>query len=331
MKVPARQQVAAAGTLPFDHCVIVYNPRSTQAEQTKQRIEQLRKLFPRDAVTLLEVQRDAGGNRTLLHQQAAKLSSRTLLAVGGGDGTVNFVINTLLTDPFFTPEQRQTVVLPLWGGNANDLACMLNGAPGRTSIPELIQAAKRVTVYPLRCEMTADGTADNRIAVCYASFGASAFAAQQLETLRGIRPFFHALLLPRFVHELTMVVRALLSAPRFLVSDGDVTHPVFDRVFINGSRWAKVNGVPQKLTDRQYFYITVEQKRAAVVAYHIAEMTRRHPERYVVSGDRAISFTLHEPTLAQIDGEVMKLASGTDIRISLNEQPFYALSTLLPS
>ena len=64
------------------------------------------------------------------------------------------------------------------------------------------------------------------------------------------------------------------------------------------------------------------------VAYRIAEVTRRHPERYMVTSDQEVSFTLREATWTQIDGEVMQLAAGTHVRISLNEQPFYALSTL---
>jgi hypothetical protein len=331
VKPAVQQQPVTANSARFDACIIVYNPRSTQAEQAKQRLERLKKLFPQDAVTLLQFQPGADTNRALLREQAAQLGSRTLLAVGGGDGTVNFVVDALLHDPHFTPEQRRATVLPLWGGNGNDLAYMLNGSPGRLSLDRLLQAGKPVSVYPLCCAITTNEKTTNYTAICYASFGASAFAAQQLESMRGARPFFHRSGLAKFIHELGMVWRAMLRAPRFLVLDTASPRPIYDRLFINGSRFAKVSGIPLHLTDKQFYAITVEQKRASEVAYHLAELLRRHPEHYVVQNGQVIDFTLYEAAWAQIDGEIIHLSTGSSVRMYQAKQPFHALSTLLSS
>ncbi len=329
MKAVLQRQSATTNTIPFDTCIIVYNPRSTQAEQTLQRIESLSKLFPKDAITLLEIRPNADANRTLLRNEVARLGSRTLLAVGGGDGTANFVVDVLLGDPHLTPEQRRAAVLPLWGGNGNDLAHMLNGSPGRLPLNTLLQTGKSVAVYPLRCIITTEDKAVQRTAICYASFGASAFAAHQLESMRGTRPFFHRLGLAKFIHELGLVWRAMLRAPRFLVLDTTSPRPIYDRLFINGSRFAKVSGVPLQLTDKQFCAITVEQKRASAVAYHLAELLRRHPEHYIVQNGQTIDFTLYEAAWAQIDGEIVHLPAGSSVSVQQAEQPFYALSTLL--
>jgi len=314
----------------FDTCVIVYNPTSTQAIHAHERIQKLRELFPESAVTLIRTSPEGReANKQLLCAQADKLGGRTLLAIAGGDGTINFVIDALLRDPHFTPEMRCTTILPLWGGNGNDLAHMLNGTPPRQSLNPLLSSGKRVAVYPLRCEIVTGDTTSTYTAICYASFGASALAARQLETLRGVRPFFHAIGAAKFVHELGMVVRALLSAPGFLVDDDETTKTIYDRLCINGSRFAKVSGVPLRLTDRQFCYITVEQKRMASMAFHITELIRKHPGRYTVSDGRTIAFTLREAAWAQIDGEVMRIDSGAHVRVRQAEQPFYALSTSL--
>jgi len=330
-RVAKRTKSVATGQSTFDTCVIVCNPASTQAAQAHERIQQLQKQFPEKAVTLIYTSPDGHeANKLLLRAQADKLHEHTLLAIAGGDGTVSFVINTLLGDEHFTMEMRRATILPLWGGNGNDLACMLNGAPPRQSFAPLLRSGKRVAIYPLRCETITNNETSTRMAVCYASFGASALAARELESLRGVRPFFHAIGAAKFVHELSMVVRTLLSAPGFIVDDGESTpKTIHDRLFINGSRFAKVSGVPLRLTDRQFCYITVEQKRVASMAFHITELIRKHPGRYVVTDGRTITFALREATWAQIDGEVMHLDIGTYVRVGEAEQPFYALSTSL--
>ena len=130
------------------------------------------------------------------------------------------------------------------------------------------------------------------------------------------------------MHELSMVSRAMRRASGFLVEDDSATHTVYDRYFLNGPRLAKLNRGPLELTKPQFYYITIEQKRAFAIAVHSAEL-RRHPDRYVMPAGKSVHFTLQEPTWAQIDGEVMRLVAGTEVRIGLNEQPFYAFSTLL--
>lgn len=316
--------------LAFDTCCVFYNPNSTNAAQSRSRIETLEELFPPGTVALIETSGDGTeANRRLLINIANKLGARTLLAVAGGDGSVNLLVDTLLRDPAFTQEQRRTTVLPLWGGNGNDLACMLNGPAGRVRLSKLLQSAKRIAVYPLRCEFTSEEDAQTQLAICYASFGASAYAAQWLERLRGGKSLWHRVGIARFLYEIGMVSKAMLRSPRFSVEDDTTTHPVFDRIFINGSRYAKVAGVPQKLTDRQFYYVNVEQKKVSTLAFHITEIIRRHPDQYLIGGKRTIGFTLRETALAQLDGEVMQLGPGTIVRISLNDEPFYALSTLL--
>ncbi|HUB93388.1 MAG TPA: diacylglycerol kinase family protein [Verrucomicrobiae bacterium] len=332
MIVRTAQQASAVikNDIPFTKCVILRNPRSTQAIQARQRIEMLRELFETDAITLFDTSPDGSeANRRLLQAHANLLGSHTLLAIAGGDGTVNLAVDTLLDANRFTPEQQQTTILPLWGGNGNDLAYMLNGAPGHLSIHDLLQTGRKVAVRPLHCEISVDGIVANYTAICYASFGASAYAAHQLEErLRDTRPFFHMFGIARFVHELGMVSHAMREAPRFVVEDSSTTHTVYERLFLNGPRLAKVNRGPLKLTDPQFYHITVDQKRLSSLAFHFSEM-RKNPSRYIVADGQAVSFTVHEPTWAQIDGEVMRLTAGTHVRVSLNDQPFYAQSTLL--
>jgi diacylglycerol kinase family enzyme len=293
-------------------------------------IQELRRLLPGYVISFIPTSPDGRhANRDLLVAHADKLGKQTLLVVAGGDGTVNMVVDILLHDPQLSDEMRQTTALPFWGGNGNDLAHMLNGSPSNPLITRILHTGQAVVIHPLICEITNDGTTNTHTAICYASFGASAFAARRLESLRGMRPFFHTIGAVKFLHELSMVSRALVGAERFAMNDGHGAKTVYDLLFINGSRFAKVNGAPLKLTDKRFFRILVEQKRLSVMAYHITELIRKHPNQYAVSDDHVISFTLQDAAWAQLDGEVMRLDAGTNVRIHLATQSFYALSTLL--
>jgi diacylglycerol kinase family enzyme len=313
----------------FETCLIIYNPASTQATRSMSYIEALRTVFTEDAVIFVPTSPEGKqANRALVTAQAEKLNSKTLIVVAGGDGTVNLVIDVLLHDKHLTPDMRQATVLPLWGGNANDLAHMLNGSPHTSRLKQILSSSERIYIHPLACEITDAQGPRTYTAICYASFGASAFAASRLEALRGMRPFFHTIGIAKFIHELGMVLRALQNAPLFTVEDAKTTRTIYDRVFLNGSRFAKISGTPLKLTDQKFFHIVVERKKLSSMAYHIVEFTRRHPEWYAVANTK-VSFTLREPTWAQLDGEVMYLEAGTKVQIRSDEQAFYALSTQL--
>src|SRR6185437_8881055 len=100
--------------------------------------------------------------------------------IAAGDGTVNLIVDLLLHDPALTTEQRQTPILPLWGGNANDLANMLNGAATRSKLRRLLQHGHVVSIRPIICTLsTPGGSRQVYAAACYASFGASAYASEE--------------------------------------------------------------------------------------------------------------------------------------------------------
>jgi diacylglycerol kinase family enzyme len=312
----------------FRRCVILYNPASTRAAQGERSIEELRTLFPKELCTVLSTSaKGRKANANLLFKHADKLGKHTLLVVIAGDGTVNMAVDALMHDPRSTESLRQTVILPLWGGNANDLAHMLNGSPRRMPLHDLLTKGQVVAVHPLRCELTNEDGAQVRTAICYASFGASAYAAQALESLRG-KKYKHPFESLKFIYELGMVVRAMIRAPRFKIASGDdEPHSVYDHVFMNGPRFAKVQGVSLKLTDKAFYHAEVERKRLSTIALHIMELTQKRAAKKVARTD-AVSFVLRDATWAQVDGEIMYLRAGTSVRTFRSPMPFYALSTM---
>lgn len=317
--------------MQFDQCIVVRNPVSTNARYADERVADLRRAYPKATFTIvMTTVAGRAANKQLLRKHADKLGRRTLLCIAAGDGTVNMVVEALVADPYFSDEARRTPVLPLWCGNANDLAYMLNGAPSATAIERVVQKGHAVSVRPLVCTLTSASmhvTPETRLAVCYASFGATAFAARALEA--SMRKDTRTYPLPgfRFVRELAVAAIALYRAPRFDVEEAGQKYRIFERIFLNGSRFAKVAAVPLDLTDEYLHSTTVTTKRFSSVFFHIAKLTKRtHTDDVTVTH---AAFTLDDDVWAQFDGETMRIPRGTKVDITLSPRPFFAPSILL--
>ena len=314
----------------FGRYIIIRNPASTDAGPVRERIRQLRALQPKAEVATIETR--PGGrnaNARLLHGIRKHLDGTALIGIAAGDGTVNLIVDLLLHDPALTTEQRQTPILPLWGGNANDLANMLNGAATRSKLRRLLQHGHVVSIRPIICTLSLpDGSRQVYAAACYASFGASAYATEELErTVRKspMRRFGGT----RFGQEVIAVFRALVEVPTFRTTQKGRTKEMFERTYLNGSRFAKVIGAPLKLTDEAFHMAMIEHKHIVAVLLHVLGLADgREGARITMTRD---SFILEDAVWAQFDGEAVRVPRGTEVTIVIGDQPFNALSTRLRS
>ena len=314
---------------PITRIIVLRNPASTHAKLAQKRIARLQvraRVADFEVLQTLPAGREA--NKALLRGLADKLGPQTLLCIAAGDGTVNMVAETLLNDPSLPDAARQTPLLPLWGGNANDLAHMLNGHGWQASLTHILHAGKPVAVQPLQCSLTLpDRTRRTHFALCYASFGASAFAAHRLSQPGQRHHPLDTVPGGRLVKELGTVIKALFDAPQIAVQEGDQTKKLYEHIFLKGSRFAKVNGVRLRLTDQHFYHTIMRRKRARSLLFHIWELTGPLAVRRV-AGDHA-SFTPQERLWAQVDGEVFAVPAGTKVEITLSERPVVLLSTRL--
>lgn len=312
----------------FARYVIIRNPESTEAGRAGARIRELRTVQPHTGVTVIET--SPGGpaaNRHLLELSRDLLGPNTLLCIAAGDGTVNMVVGLLLREPGLSTEVRRTPILPLWGGNANDLAHMLNGHASRSSMKHLLRDGHVVAIRPIACALRLpDGSERQYAAACYASFGASAFATEELERTTRKSPMrrFGG---TRFGQEIIAVSRALIESPTFTIRQGGRTREIFERTYLNGSRFAKVIGAPLKLTDEAFHMAMIEHKHFIAVLLHVLGLAEgREGARITMVND---SFTLLDDTWAQFDGEAVRIPKGTRVTVKLGSRPFHALATRL--
>jgi diacylglycerol kinase family enzyme len=316
--------------LRFDRFVVIYNPVSTNARRSRKRIAELKDLFPSKEVKLVETSPDGlEANKKLVAREANKFDEKTIVCIAAGDGTVSAVLDALLTNESIPAKAKKAPLLPLWGGNANDLAYMINGRPSKTSLKSVFEKGYVVPIYPLKVRLGSEGKSSERIAGCYVSFGASAYAAQQAELPKNKRRKIHVVPGARMAMEMLIVAKALLRAKGLTIQVDGKQQPVYERIFVNGSRIAKVDRLPIKLNEKAFYEATLERKhpKNIIALLSALKILRNRTYGEITGKDR--SFTLNEETWAQIDGEVIKLPKDTKVRISLSRTPFYVISTKL--
>ncbi|MGI0135132.1 MAG: diacylglycerol kinase family protein [Candidatus Micrarchaeaceae archaeon] len=311
----------------FDRFIVICNPISTDAHKATRKIQDLKHLYPTaEHIIVNTVRGGRSANGRLLSRYADKLGRRTLLCVAGGDGTMNMILHLLLTDSRLGPNAIETVILQLWGGNANDLAFMLNGAPGK-SLKPIFDKGRIIAIRPLACTLHRPYRTIMHLAACYASFGASGFAMQELERSIRQRSPMRQPAVTRFGQELVEVSRLLMRAPTFTVTEADHKKVIFERIFLKGSRFAKIAAAPLKLNEPKFHRATAERKSLFTLLFRIADIARDRAGRRF--GGTYDSFTVHDDIWAQFDGETVRVPAGTHVEMRIGEQPFYALSTKL--
>lgn len=303
----------------------VTNPHSSNADRVTKR---LKKLELKYGQTVTQITSEK--NPTVFKKKFAAVLKKhatkpTIVLIGGGDGTVHQVV-TATIEADYGPREN-IILLPIWGGNANDFAYMLNGLGLHKDIYKLIERGKPVTIHPLEISREKGTTTDTDYAICYASFGASAFAADILDksgparkgTFSNIAAFVIAA-------ELTRVVSAFLHAPAFKAQVNGQKVEIFEQVFTNGSRIAKVDRLPVNLTDKAFYKVAQPSKHPSMVLRILKLLTGKQVGEVT---NEPTSFQVKESVLGQFDGEVIKIPEDTVVSISLSKKSIYALSTKL--
>jgi hypothetical protein len=312
----------------FERCVVVVNPTSTNYNRGQHEIRQLAGLFALDNLEIIEVSNnDYSRPSWLITRLNAAVDKKTLLAVAGGDGTVNLIVDTILRSSEVSDAVRTAVILPLWAGNANDLAHMANGNPP-ASMESLIKRATVASVYPLAVNTSHRAKTATKLAICYVSIGASAYVSARINHPSYRRRRIYRLPGGRNLTDMATVTRAFIWAATFESVISGKRRRIYDIVMINGPRMAKLSRIPVKLTDKNFYEMLVVRKHPIFLSSLVQILRgilierRTHTER---------ALTVNETTWAQLDGEALEIHGQTDVVVRHYEQPFCILSTKLTS
>ncbi|HSX31622.1 MAG TPA: acylglycerol kinase family protein [Candidatus Saccharimonadales bacterium] len=321
--------MSTVATPSFDHFIVFLNPAGTGAKRSWARVSELQALFPDHTVDVVYSSTDGrAANQELLVGEAARLGPKTLLCIGGGDGTVGMVVETLMTHPDLSATARQTPILPLWGGNANDLAYMLNGSPSSISLKQLFAKGEVVPIQPLECKLLyKNGTEKTRIAICYTSFGGTAYASKRIAEAEHRNHPLRKLFISRLLFEAAASVREFMRAPGFAVEEAGKQKIVYERTIVNGARFAKTGIIPIRLDQKAFFDYTLENKGLVATPIEFLESTRKASVPNFLK--TTAEFNVKQTTLAQFDGETQEIPAGTEVHVTLSKQPVNVLSTQL--
>lgn len=313
----------------FHKLLIISNSASTNSKRANHLAEQLRGLFPNNTTSRLDItDYSATESKQKISQALKECDRTTLIAVCGGDGTVSSVIACIVSLPNLA--SRSAVVLPLWGGNANDLAIMLNGMVNLTTLEKVLQNARPVPIYPLRIlfENKVYGK-QGRVATNYVSFGISAQATHLMEK-SSHQGSYDGYLAPvkRVAGEISDVLVTLKGAKPFTsVKDKHTTEKqLYEQVFMNGNRIAKIPISKVALNEKLYFVASTDKK--GVPLLHDIYKTFLKKTKGKVTNKPYI-FTINSETKCQIDGEIIDIHKDTKVTVTINSIPFLALSQKL--
>jgi diacylglycerol kinase family enzyme len=309
----------------FNSAIVIRNPASTNIGRSAKRIAELQKLFGTYKVAIVETSPDNRIFAAKLRRNLEASPGKVLLCIAGGDGSVQLVINDLIRN--HSKRLADIVILPLWGGNANDFAHMLNGSPSRKKLSNLIAEGRLVQVHPLQITIDLAGISSVYYAASYASFGASALAARELAKARPVKGGkLSSIPLISLAKEFFHIAVAFVHSPSFQVEMDGHEVEVFEQLFTNGSRLAKMDRLPVRLNDKRFYHALQSNKRVGIVL-NMLEVTTRRSFGSLSADSR--SFTVKEPVLAQLDGEVLALAKDSKVTVGVAKQAVTTLSTKL--
>lgn len=311
----------------FKTIYVFFNSLATNSGRVNRLVGDLKELFPKAKLQTVEIGgKERAETKSIIEKAAKNFDEHTLVGIGGGDGTASVVIESILISSKLSEANRSAILLPLWGGNANDLACMLNGLISTTSLRRIMERANVVKVYPLRLRFNPPNSRPFvRLATCYASFGATAQAGWLMESsshIRNKRTWFSS---PpgRLIAEVFDVSRAFTRVAPFRLEAGGITKTVYERIIVNGPRIAKMEGLPVRLTDRNYYQANIDKKHFYMLLYLVKAF---FGQGYGNTTDKPQQFIVKDNTWTQLDGEILQLHGGTKVELSINDKPVFAIS-----
>lgn len=315
----AKKRRTTVSGLNFSSVYFIANDGSTNAARARKFWRDVVRLVGKEHTEVLEVAKmSVKQTEAAIVEVLKKCDQNSLVCVGGGDGTVSTVIRAVVNSHKLTDENKAAAILPLWGGNANDMAVMLNGMPSTVNMTKILKNARKRKIYPLQITLSSDHEQlPVHVAGCYASFGATAEALARMEDsahVRDAKKSKHKL--TRFVMEFKEIGKTVFSVQPITVQpEKQQTTELYDRLFVNGSRYAKILRSPVELHERRYFVLTSKDKNWwRFIVRTVRPLVTRAGGKI---SDRQRSFTLKDPTYMQVDGEVFQLPANTHVTVSI--------------
>lgn len=308
--------------IEFERLVILFNPASTNAAKAERQIQQLESAFS-GKVIKANVGKDHAATCKILKEH---LRPGDILVPAGGDGTINNVINCLLS-PSMSKEIRNTRVLPLGAGRMNDIPRMLNRR--YYNDPRyVLENGRELSVNPMHCTITPFDKSKKPLEVITIHSIGFGFGAESSKLYND--PEFRAKQQQRSaiaqeVELFRAAVEILKEAKPLEITVNGQKRQVFDVTAVCGHIMAGYYRLPSRLSQKEFFFEISDDKSFAHTVKTIAElMTNRYSGGELAT---SVSFDLHTPAAAHIGGEPFTPPSPCKVEIKTHSQPLKVIAT----
>jgi len=299
--------------------LVVLNEHSSNVARMRRQIAELQ--LP---VEVIRTERDMTRTQEALYATAREGDA---ILCAGGDGTTNHIAGMLLSPEGQARKLHLLPFVPLRGGNANDIAMMING---RKSAAQILQSGKRVDLYPL--EVRVGGrNAYTRFALGYFSIGGTAEVSLRYEALKqSATPLKRATGVQLAKEVIATWVALSRNEPFELLLEGGEPENVTSYLLARGDRLAKLGRPHARLHEIGYETITTYPTGLNGTLVTLMRLQR---SRLPGARDATERFTVRSkdksPLPMQFDGEYAQIASGSNFTVSVSRTAYRTISTRL--
>ena len=291
----------------FTSVTIIYNPKSTgDGEKLAKKLKADLKQKGFLQKVLLKATEHAGHAEDIAYKQAMS-STRALIISSSGDGGYNEVVNGIMKAQ---SEGASPVAGLLPAGNANDHFKNIYKNDSTTSI--LKHSTQCIDLLSL--EPTKNKKSFQKYAHSYIGIGLTPKLGEQLNQTKLNR-----------INEIIISFKNLLLFEPVDIKHHEAVYSYYSIVAANIKTMSKVLELSKdtSVSDGRFELITFEKtnKRKLFIILLKSAILGLKTEKSV----KKFSFKTIEPTLIQLDGEVYKLDSNSDVKVAIKRQKLECL------
>jgi hypothetical protein len=304
---------------PIEYAVVVANEHSSNARRMRRQVDQL--TIPYHVIT---TSRDPHRTQDDLYDG---MKEGAVILGAGGDGTNGQIVNALLSPEGIERQLHLERFVPLRGGNASDVATMLNG---HNTAAQILELGRELYLHPLEIRSLYTDER-SRFALGYFSVAATAAASYDLDQVKNTANRLTKATGFQLGRE---AVATWLSVGGFmpirLQRDGLETEAVTDYLMVRGDRIAKVGRPHAELDKLAFEAIATKDTGYTKAVVNLGKMARGN-----LHGDMRTSteFTVTSVDGSEIpvqyDGEAEFVPSGSIFSVGISGTPYRTLSTRL--
>lgn len=297
----------------YERLLTVVNPYSSYAHRVRDRVDSIRERY---RLPYVEVHTSADSRQTVEYIEDQAEDGDVCL-IAGGDGTVHDAV-TALTG-------TNVPILPLWGGNGNDMAHIANGQPSHRPPHELLARGQAVPIRPLTVAVEGLGA---YYAGLYTGYGGTGRGTKRLNQASYRKlPGYRNRAVRLLYEAATLGPIALTTRPFHVSEPSGTTYRAIDVTVANGPRMAKVGRPPVGLEEPRAIQFSCTS-RARVPLWAGALATGRVAHREITP-NAPYRFSVDQPVVGHVDAEPFILEPEQQVTVGISPVSFQLISTRL--